>query len=593
MSRRLELLTGKCTTPKQIVNLVNHQELDNMFQSLWHNYLMKSDATTSAAYWSDRFNDNQAFNNALIHLSKSGWIITNVIPGRNWGTVQLDSTKLLQWISAEELLAIRVEFKFSGYMMDLSEVKDETLTKTPLGKKNIGIERPGTNKSGKSEFRYDTKYLAMYRNEIILNTTKGIRAAAEKHHLVIDGADYKSVSEEIIDMHMYSPDKVMNMGQNWTDSRGRAISSSLSKVFNPIGYKDARALLVGPNTALGLAGFSQVYLAVAELLGHKPDTIEEKIELGRSACTHRDLHDLDLTKQSDRDELHENIWLMRIYDNLDIYNGHNWTVPIEIDATASVIQIQAALLNDYNMADETNILNSGELKDVWSKGMPRKQFKYASTPLLYGSTQDCTTLWKKKKIKYTAEHIAIHKEELAHGVLGLANDFKDFIIANVEPKPEMKVKIWNEEFVVNCNRYRNLGDYMKKYPIYNSATNTVLTINHTHTKRIPDLEQFRRYFITLLVHNLDSQGADRVTEQLNWSISIYDAFIVMPCEALPARKYYAEFIDDINADRTKILGNYFQSIGIPQSKGVAKHWDKVMSKTVQVESFKCELTALK
>jgi hypothetical protein len=151
------------------------------------------------------------------------------------------------------------------------------------------------------------------------------------------------------------------------------------------------------------------------------------------------------------------------------------------------------------MADETNILNSGELKDVWSKGMPRKQFKYASTPLLYGSTQDCTTLWKKKKIKYTAEHIAMHKKELAHGVLGLANDFKDFIIANVEPKPEMKVKIWNEEFVVNCNRYRNLGDYMKKYPIYNSATNTVLTINHTHTKRIPDLEQFRRYFVTLLV----------------------------------------------------------------------------------------------
>ena len=78
--RRLELLNGKLYTPKQILELVAHPELDNMFQALWNIYLHKADATTSIAYWSDRFDDNQAFNTALYHLSKAGWIITNIRP---------------------------------------------------------------------------------------------------------------------------------------------------------------------------------------------------------------------------------------------------------------------------------------------------------------------------------------------------------------------------------------------------------------------------------------------------------------------------------------------------------------------------------
>jgi hypothetical protein len=593
MSRRLELINGKCYTPSQIVDIVQHPELDNMFQALWHNYLMKASATTSAAYWSDRFDDNKAFNTALYHLSQAGWIITNVIPGRNWGTIQLDSRKLLQWVSEDQLLAIRTEFKFMSYMMVGTTSTEAHKTKTPKGIMDVGITRRGIAKSGNSNFKYDTKYITKYFEGIVLNTTKSIRAAAEKHNLTIDGADYESVSRSIVEMHMYSEDKIMTMGDSLSDSRGRAISSSLSKVFNPIGYKDARALIVGPATSLGFSGYGQVYLFIAELLGCKTETIESKKAYGKLAYEGRSVHNLDLTNEDDLADLHENIWLERLYDNLDCYDGSNWTVPIEIDATASVIQIEGALLNDYNMCDETNVLNADSLKDVWSKGMPRKQFKLASTPLLYGSTQDCTTLWKKKKIKYTAEQVKLHGNELASGVLGLANDFKDYIIANVTPKPVMKVKIWNEEFTINCNKYRNLGDYMKKYPVYDSASGNVLTINHTHTSRIPDLEQFKRYFITLLVHNLDSQVMDSTVEVLSWSIPIYDAVIVMPNEAMTARTKYASKIDDINSDRTEILANYFDSIGIKQTNGAAKQWKKLQDKITPIKNFKCELTALK
>jgi len=594
MSRRLELLNGKLRTPQQIIELVEHAEVDSLFQSLWYNYLMKAGSTTSATYWSDRFKDNVAFNKALFHLSKSGWIITNIIPGRNWGTLQLDPSKLLNWVTSEELLEIRKEFKFTKYMMTDSVSKISRLTKTPRGIKDVGLYRPGTMKAGNSKFKYDTKYLTKYYETIVLNTTKSIRKAIDEHNLKLDGADYKSLSEEIIQMHMYSPNKVMTLGNSLSDSRGRAISSSLSKVFNPIGYKDARALLIGPECSLKFKGREQVYLFIAELLGYKPETSEEKAKLGEIAYNKRIIHSLDLSKEDDRDNLYENIWLERLYDNLDIYDGHNWVVPIETDATASIIQVEGALLDSYDMWDETNAIGSRHLKDVWSKGMPRRQFKFASTPLLYGSTQPCTVLWKRKRISYTVEQVKLHEKELATGVLGIANDFKNYIIDNVEPKPKMNVTIDDETFVIYCNKYRNVGDYMKKYPVYDTASDCVLTINHTHTQKIADLEQFKRYFVTLLVHNRDSKLADDVCLAIDWILPIYDAFITMPNDAMIARIVYAEGLTKINHNRKNTLKNYFDSIGIKQTNGSVKQWNKLQERIGRrIKSQPAQITALK
>ena len=130
--------------------------------------------------------------------------------------------------------------------------------------------------------------------------------------------------------------------------------------------------------------------------------------------------------------------------------------------------------------------------------MPRKQFKFASTPLLYGSTQECTTLWRRKKIDYTLEQVKLHRKELAEGVLGLSNDLKDYIIDNVSPKPKMSVKIMDEEFTVYCYRYHNLGEYTMKYPLYDTESSSVLSVNHTYTKSIADLDKFSSILVPLL-----------------------------------------------------------------------------------------------
>ena len=426
--------------------------------------------------------------------------------------------------------------------------------------------------------------LHKYYDAILLNTTKSIQKAIDKHLIDLDGADYKSVAIEILDYHLYSSDDSFTMGESHSDGRGRAVSASLSKVFNIVGYKDARALIVGPEGCID--GFEDdIYLTIAELLGKKPKTIKEKVELGKTAYASREFHDLDLDDEGDRADLYENIWLERIYDMFDRYDGTNWNVPIEKDFTASVIGIEGLLLGDYNMLDEVNIINPDELKDVWSKGMPRNQFKFASTPLLYGSTKPCTELWRKKHIKYTKEQVALHKKELKSGVLGLGNDFKDYIIDNVTPKAEMVIKVMDEEFTVYCNRYMNVGDYVKKYPLYDTATDSVLNVNHTHTNRLPDLEQFVRWFVTGLVHNLDSQVADYLCSKIDWILPIYDAFIIMPWDAKKLRENAEHKLTEIYNRREEILTNYFESIGIKKTNGSVKQWERLMKKVKPVENF--------
>lgn len=591
--RRLDILDGHLYAPKQIAEIVDHPVFEEFFEALWYNYLVKPGATTSGPYWSERFNDNKAFNRALLHLSKAGWIVSHAIPMRNWSTIQLDATKLLKWVSEEELIEVRRIFKFNKYKMRHRASKRFNLTKTPNGRENVGLSRPGALKSGNNEFRYDVDYLHKYYDAILLNTTKGIQKAIDKHQLDLDGADYKTVAIEILNYHIYSGQDIYTLGANLTDSRGRAIVESLSKVFNPIGYKDARALIIGPEGTISDDEIEQIQLSVSELLGYRGTTIESRLQRGKDAIVNRELHDLDLNTEDGRKDLYENIWLERIYDMFDKYDGSNWNVPIELDATASVLQMFGTLLGDYKILDEVNVVNPQELKDAWTRGMPRAQFKHATTPLLYGSTQPCTKLWKAKRIKYTKEQIKIHKKEISKGTLATAVMFKDYIIENVQPNPVMNVKIMDEEFKVYCNKYMNVGDYVKKYPLYDTASGDVKTINHVHTSKVPDLEAFKRYFVTLLIHNLDSQICDDLSYRLDWVLPIYDAFIVMPWEAKKTRKFYAQNINKIEDRNKEILIEYFKSIGIQKTVGSEKLWDKIQKSIKPVKNFSCSYMALK
>ena len=653
---RENLLLGMLDLPEQIIQLSGSQERDameHMFASLWHRFL-NNKSSTSTVYWYDKFESDKVFNNFLYHLSNSGWAIIKTLPTKNWSEIELNESKLLQFVSKELLDNIRRSFKFNKYRMTNTTATKYNVTKLLGKKQDTGLERKGFSRAGNSQFSYDTKYIEFYRDAIELNLTKSMRELGLDAEDFNDDIDYASVSKEILDFHIENPNSIFTTGENVNDSRGRAISSALSKVFNPISSKDARSLVViNDDRDFNDSHLEPVYLFIAELIGNKQKSMALKALEGKRCYEARELHSLDLvTKQlidqekqkeenkradHDRKELHENIWLERLYDELDRYNefkasfyksnfkyriltqklsrarvqksidsitasikeltnsitviGFNWTVPIELDCTASMLQIQGALLNHLPFLEKTNCFGS-ELQDIWTvPGIPRKMFKDAATPMLYGSSQSVKALWVANKHTFTKEQLALANKELTKGTFAVAKLFKDFIIKNVKPKETMKVKIWGQEFTIKCNRYKHKGDYKVRYNIFDSASNKVKTIWHMHTQDIPDLEQFRRFFVTLICHNLDSRVMDYICRFINWIIPIHDASIVSPIDATEVRELYCGQINKIHTERQTILSEFFESIGIDSSS--AMDWKRVKEAIIPAVGFKCQQMAMK
>ena len=255
------------------------------------------------------------------------------------------------------------------------------------------------------------------------------------------------------------------------------------------------------------------------------------------------------------------------------------------------MQIQGALLNHLPFLEKTNCFGS-ELQDIWTvQGIGRKMFKDAATPMLYGSSQSVKALWVANKHTFTKEQLAIATKELTKGSFAVAKLFKDFLIKNVKPKETMKVKIWGQEFTIKCNRYKHKGDYKVRYNIFDSASNKVKTIWHMHTQNIPDLEQFRRFFVTCLIHSIDSVVMDYICKHINWIIPIHDAAIISPIDATEVRELYCGQINKIHTERQTILSEFFESIGIDSSS--AMDWKRVKDAIIPAVGFSCQPMAMK
>lgn len=360
-----------------------------------------------------------------------------------------------------------------------------------------------------------------------------------------------------------------------------------------------------------------IMLFIAELNGYKAGTLKAKYTYGMQCYMSNTFPTADLDTEKGRKDLHKILWLERIYDKLDSMSAspllsllkrkgdaksilrklnlkQDWDIPIELDASASMLGYIGALLGDERLLTETN-MHGTALNDPWNRGMDRTKFKHAATPMLYGSSKACHDLWAKKRHTYTMDDVTAFNKELTVGSLGLANKFKDFLINNCTPKAEMTIKLAGQQFSIVCNRYRNVGEITKRYSLYDTITNSVRTVCHTDTKRVPDLDKFRRYFVTLLVHNLDSMVADNVVKAViakyGWALDIHDAFLVHPSAARTTRLEYAKQMQAIYDNREVILQEYFDSIGI--TAAAAAKWKAIQTKIKPVTNFKCRTTVLK
>lgn len=334
-----------------------------------------------------------------------------------------------------------------------------------------------------------------------------------------------------------------------------------------------------------------VYLFIAELLGYKIGTVTGKLEYGRKAYAERTL------PEAEGDDLHERIWLERLYAELDSLTiwlledndieDYFWEVPLEADASASMLSYMGVLLGDKRLVEMCNGAGDPEvLNDPWNiQGLSREHVKKVATPRLYGSSTSAPELWKKAGLEYTNDDVQLINHELKQGALAVADRFKEFMINNANMKPEMNIVIGRDKFTVNCNHYRRVGKVTVGYDLYDSETQSIRRVHHTKTKAVPDLERFKLFSATLLIHNLDSQVADEVSGKLyvkyGWVLDVHDAFLISPVAAADCRKWYAEAMTNLFINRKEILTNFFNSIGIPASAN--KEWEALMDQVVPLE----------
>jgi hypothetical protein len=246
---REQILSGKLELPSynKFIDSIGTELAhlaDKMFNSLWNNY-MKDKSSINLTYWSDKFNNPKYFNIVLMSLSKSNWIVTSVISERNWAEAKLNENKLLTYVTIDELEKTRANKKFVKYFSTCEQSTIANKTKVNGKIKDTGLTRKGFAKAGNSKYRLDTQYIDEYYSVIKTNTIKSMDKIKEYYpDMKSNLATYDTVSVNVLDYHRFNPDDSFSTGGNTNDSRGRAISNCLSKVFNPIGYKDARSLLI-------------------------------------------------------------------------------------------------------------------------------------------------------------------------------------------------------------------------------------------------------------------------------------------------------------------------------------------------------------
>lgn len=605
-----QILNGTLTMPniynmEKVYGYEVYSQIKAMFSAMWYAYLSKGPKTPiSLPYWAKRIKHPKAMNQALKILSDSNWIIVSTLPNNNWSEAYLNEPKLTQYVDKEQLDHVRMYKKFNKYKLELHSLdQDFGANKMKINGKIYTTDYAcnGFAKAGKVPFSYDTNALGYHFNLILDEVNKGIeKMIIDYPQIIQDHANYREISTEVVESLLFDSG-TYNSGPRTSDPRHRNNAGYLNKIANPVGFKVMRGLLTIPKEYRNVCtpkGLINKYLFIAELVGFRSGTVEEKIQLGRSSY---------YNKTMSYDKV-ENIWLERLYKDIDnafegkwsslrqsLFDKQNfkrlakfeiiiikesaykWQVPIEIDVSASVLAMIGLLLNHKPFLDRCNVI-SGTLSDAWGHNVitNRDQFKTIMRQC-YGSQMSAQQMWDDMDLPYTPEEVHAFNKEMESGDIAVAIAFKDFIINNAQMQPEMELNVLGDKVKTYCNHFHNVGETTSVFDLYDTATDSIRRIHNTETKRVPDLKSFRRYSVTGLIHGLDGRimdnATDAVIDRYGWMIPIHDAKILC-CEAADyARDVYANgrttnepSLKYIHKNRNKILSDYFTSLNISASK---------------------------
>ena len=378
----IDTITSVCTTQELSYMNIDSDATIEFLEALEYSLVKRN--SLSVPFWSGKIGPER-LNRILYVLGNHSLVSTKV--NKKYAAISTTQT-LVNML--DSVLDYRVSTKIHRYGMKCNRTKSPAnLVKTPSGIKETGIVREGFAYAAKQEFKLDTVLLKEYKTPILLNVVKSIsKTMVDYSDIALDEANYMEMCEIVLDNYIDNPNNSYNLEYNISDQRGRAIYNGIKRIFNPISSKDSRALLIAPYKTIDKTdtkAMGDIYLFIAELVGIKRKTKKAKRLAGAVAYNQRKLPNLDLTMEHGRKELHELLWLTRIYAKLDILlskGSVKWDIPLEKDASMSLAQVIGAVLNSEELLVKTNVVGN-QLQDPWDiDGVRRLSAKTVGTPTL-------------------------------------------------------------------------------------------------------------------------------------------------------------------------------------------------------------------
>lgn len=242
---REQILSGILPCP--IVTLIEENptfesKILTYWKSLWVNFLAGNEV--NGLIWYDELGYT-LYNQLVRTLCSHGWITSDSRTGRKWASAQLSKDKLLEFVTEDELVSVITAKKYTKYTLECEEARASTLVKQNGITKRTGLIRKGFRDAGNTQFGYDMAKLSEYEEAVKKNIVKSMDKVRDVYpEMQNQDFSYDNVAVGIFEWHKDNAHEVFTTGDNINDSRGRAISQCLKKVFNPISSKDARASLI-------------------------------------------------------------------------------------------------------------------------------------------------------------------------------------------------------------------------------------------------------------------------------------------------------------------------------------------------------------
>lgn len=382
----------------------------------------------------------------------------------------------------------------------------------------------------------------------------------------------------------------------WLDWRGRAYSNLHQEVLSPIVNKWVRAALSIPKEyqqPLTKEGRLAAAQAATTLCGKKKEfsSQREVYIQGFKILNGYEVIETDFEK----------VWLNRLISEWRLVKkdkNHLWSVPLEIDQSASVCSYIGAITRNRGLLEITNSIGHGKISDPWTIGnIPRDAVKLVQQ-VFYGSGKSLREIMSAEGFKVEEKDLREVMKALNSGIFKIAKMYAEacksgspassitvncgvdsYTFLNQHPKEEE-----DEE-----GRKRPMGVYEDvTYGHINPLTKRVGRATFKiMTKKVLDKDRIRSLYPTSLIHHLDAWTMAQIVQFFHdngyWMIPNHDAVFCHPNQVTNVQRIVKECLFKIY--NTDVLKSYLTSIGAANSDASRALLKEVKEPTLTLEDF--------